>query len=162
MPESLKVLKNNLPSASGELYAGACVWLYKKVKNEIFLLFQKRSKEVHNSGFYDISAGGHVDVGEDPLTGALRELKEEIGVSLSSDDLEFLCAYRVKDKIASIFLTDWTGKKDNFTLDPHEVELVEWVSLKDFDNFVKEKVKPGLKTDFAHFILLKKRLENGN
>ena len=162
MPKCLKVSKNNLPSETGELYAGACVWFYKKIDGEIFLLFQKRSKKVHNGGFYDISAGGHVDVGEDVLTAAVREVKEEIGISLEKDRLEFLCAYRVADKIASIFIVDWTGESDRFVLDSEEVEAVKWVKLRDFDDFVKEEVKPNLKNDFPHFELLKARLKNGN
>ncbi|MEM9715009.1 MAG: NUDIX domain-containing protein [Pseudomonadota bacterium] len=32
--------------------------------------------------------GGHIDPGEDPLTCAVRELEEEIGVSVQPDDLQ--------------------------------------------------------------------------
>lgn len=34
--------------------------------------------------------GGHLEPGEDPLTGALRELAEETGVVLSPDDLQLV------------------------------------------------------------------------
>ncbi len=38
----------------------------------------------------DISCGGHLATGEDSLTGALRELKEELGLEVSPEELTFL------------------------------------------------------------------------
>ena len=38
----------------------------------------------------DISCGGHLAAGEDSLTGALRELKEELGLEVSPEELTFL------------------------------------------------------------------------
>ena len=45
-------------------------------------LLQKRSLATPNyPGYWDASAGGHVDEGEDPETAAYRELEEELGVA---------------------------------------------------------------------------------
>lgn len=154
------VKPNGLPADDGELRFGACVWLYKKVDGKVYILAQKRAKTVHNGGFYDASAGGHVDLGEDVLTAALRETKEELGVTLSPDELEFLCAYRVADKIVYFYLSDRTDKDDTFTLDPEEVEAVEWVALDDLETFRKTKIKPNFRKDKFHFDLLKEYLGN--
>jgi 8-oxo-dGTP diphosphatase len=35
--------------------------------------------------------GGHVEVGETPLIAATREIKEELGVTIDPNDLEFMC-----------------------------------------------------------------------
>lgn len=139
---------------SAPLTAGACVWLWKKVDGQVYVLAQKRALVVHNGGFYDVSAGGHIDLGEDPLTAALRESKEELGLSLSPNDLEFLCAYRVPDKIIYIFLSDRTEKADTLTLNPGEVESVEWISLADFPAFAKTNIKPNLRKEKFHLTLL--------
>ena len=149
---------NGLPEQTGELRFGACIWLYKKLDGEVFILAQKRAKTVHNGGFYDASAGGHVDLGEDPVTAALREAREEIGLHLQPADLEFLCAYRAGDKIVNFYLADWTGRPDAFTLDPEEVESVEWVPLKALDTFCATKIKPGFRENKFHFDLLKESL----
>lgn len=46
------------------------------------LFLQKRSmNKDENPGFWDTSSAGHVDSGEDYLTAANRELKEELGIS---------------------------------------------------------------------------------
>ncbi len=46
------------------------------------LFLQKRSmNKDENPGFWDTSAAGHVNTGEDYLTSAHRELEEELGIS---------------------------------------------------------------------------------
>lgn len=48
-------------------------------------LIQKTSKE---KGDVFSTTGGHVDSGETPLDTIIRETKEEIGVSIDSDEIE--------------------------------------------------------------------------
>lgn len=51
------------------------------VDNNGRFLLQKRSVNPPNyPGYWDASAGGHVDEGEEPETAAYRELEEELGV----------------------------------------------------------------------------------
>lgn len=160
MPRHQRLLKNGAVSIDGKLRAGACIWLYKKVDGKIFLLAQKRAKTVHNGGFYDVSAGGHIDDEETPIEGAIREAKEELGVDVSPSELVFLCAYRVSDKIVYIYISDRTEKDDVFTLDPEEVESVEWVELKNLEEFFRESLKPGLRDDGFHLEILKDTLSH--
>lgn len=48
------------------------------------LLIQKRSSKVGTApGKWDQSVGGHVDAGEDYLTAARRETKEELGINIA-------------------------------------------------------------------------------
>lgn len=56
------------------------------------LLLQKRSmnKDVA-PGKWDTSVGGHLNPGEDPLSGALRETKEELGIV--AEEPKFLYTY---------------------------------------------------------------------
>ena len=143
----------------GDIYGGANVWFYKKEGADLYVLFQKRAQNVHNGGFYDSSSGGHLEEGEAPLSAALRETKEEIGVSLSPNDLDFLCSYIVRDKLCFMYLSDRTNKNDAFTLDPEEVDSLEWVSLADFEDFWQKNVKPCLRDDWLHHEVLKHQLE---
>ncbi len=55
------------------------------------LLLQKRSpdKDAY-PGCWDISSAGHLDAGEEPLPGALRELREELGLDASPEMLEMI------------------------------------------------------------------------
>lgn len=145
---------------SGKLSAGGFVWFYKKVDDELFLLFQKRAAGIDNGGMFDATAGGHLGKGETPLEGALRETREEIGVAVSPEDVVFLFAKNNGFTIRYVFLSDRTEKDDVFTLDPNEVEALEWVKLSDLDEFVKEKVKKSLRKDRYYFKMIKEFLEN--
>ena len=54
-------------------------------KGELYL--QKRSlNKDENPGYWDTSAAGHVNAGEDYMTSAHRELEEELGIRRTSGD----------------------------------------------------------------------------
>ena len=149
-----------LPDKNGKLEGGSSVWLVKREANQTFILFQERSKNVQNGGLYDSSAGGHIDEDEDPLTAALRETAEEIGLDLNPSDLKFVGSYTTDKKFIHIYLSDRTGKHDELTLENDEVASVEWVSLDDLDMFVRARVKPPLRENAAHLPVLRAYIEN--
>ncbi len=66
------------------------IWIIRDGK----LLLQRRS---HNKDSFpdklDISSAGHIDAGEEPLTGAVRELYEELGIK--AEPWEFVLAGRM-------------------------------------------------------------------
>jgi len=73
----------------GALHATAHIWIARQNdKNGYDLLLQKRSahKDSH-PGCYDISSAGHISAGEEMLPSALRELKEELGIEATLQDL---------------------------------------------------------------------------
>jgi len=55
------------------------------------ILLQKRAGKKWGSGWYDVSASGHVEKNESMRTAICRETKEEINVEISPEDLEFVC-----------------------------------------------------------------------
>ena len=70
----------------GIFHASAHIWICN-TNNEI--LIQKRAE--HKDTFpnlWDISVAGHISFGESPLTSALREVKEEIGLDLQENALK--------------------------------------------------------------------------
>lgn len=148
------------PDSAGSLEGGASVWLIKCEGGQTFVLFQKRAASVTNGGFYDSSAGGHIDAGEDAITAALRETREEIGLTLEPGDLRFVSTYATDKKLITIYLSDRTGKNDELHLNPAEVESVEWVSLTDFDMFIRARVKPPLRELLPHLPILRYYIEN--
>jgi len=64
------------------------VWIYNK-RGEILLQLRAKSKEL-NPLKWDISAAGHISLGEEPIAAALRETKEELGLSIEANSLTFL------------------------------------------------------------------------
>ncbi len=54
------------------------------------VLLQERANTGYLDGYYDLSCSGHVDEGESIREAAIRELKEEIGVTAEQDDLQLI------------------------------------------------------------------------
>ncbi|WP_294482705.1 NUDIX domain-containing protein [uncultured Victivallis sp.] len=66
------------------------------------LLLQKRSRNKDiQPGKWDTAVGGHVDCGEDYLTAARRELREELGVSEFPGELRYLFDSKIRNSIES-------------------------------------------------------------
>lgn len=121
------------------LHAAAHVWIWRKTDRGIEVLLQKRALDKKTwPGRYDISAAGHIDLGEDPITAALREAKEEIGLTIDKKNLRFIGVDRrylvAPDK-------SWTENEFNwlylleldatttFKLEDGEVASLEWLSF---------------------------------
>ena len=72
----------------------AHVWIVRIRDGRLQILLQKRSDEKDSyPGCYDISSAGHIPAGVDFVESALRELREELGVQASPEELE-LCGQR--------------------------------------------------------------------
>ena len=81
----------------GTLHRTAHVWLVKKKPTGYDILLQKRSEEKDSyPGMYDTSSAGHISAGEEPLPSALRELKEELGLTASPDELKYAGTFRIR------------------------------------------------------------------
>ena len=66
------------------------------------ILLQKRAltKDIQ-PGKWDTAVGGHLDPGEGYLEGALRELREELGVTVEKEALRFLFDSHIRNEIES-------------------------------------------------------------
>ena len=102
-------------------------------------LIQKTSKEKGNQ--YS-TTGGHVTHGEDGLTTIIREIKEELGIDASKDDLKFVNKIKLPNKqcIFNIYelLIDNIDIK-NITVQESEVEFVELLSKDEIKKIIEEE-----------------------
>jgi len=68
----------------GDLHGSVHIWLIK----EGSVLLQKRAKDKDSyPGCFDVASSGHIDAGEDPITAAIREVREEISLSITKEEL---------------------------------------------------------------------------
>jgi isopentenyldiphosphate isomerase len=66
------------------------------------ILLQKRSKNKDiQPEKWDTAVGGHLDCGEDFQTAAVREIKEELGISVNFSELEYLADAEIRNDIES-------------------------------------------------------------
>lgn len=73
---------------NGLLHASTHIWIIDFEKN---VLIQKRAsnKDVFPN-LWDVSVAGHISAGEQPEISAIREVEEEIGLSVSKDKLQYI------------------------------------------------------------------------
>lgn len=72
----------------GLLHASVHIWIFDDEKN---VLIQKRASTKDTfPNLWDISVAGHISAGEEPVYSALRETKEEVGISITENQLHFI------------------------------------------------------------------------
>ena len=77
--------------SKGLLHGASHVWIWHRINDVYEVLLQKRAVNKRTwPNRYDISAAGHIDLGETPIAAALRETKEEIGLVINETDLKHI------------------------------------------------------------------------
>ncbi|MBQ6414204.1 NUDIX domain-containing protein [Candidatus Saccharibacteria bacterium] len=155
-------LDNPEKSGSDTIVGIAIVFLYRFNEEGVLeFLWQRRSNKVDRfPGDYDISAGGHINMGESIVEAAIREAREEIGAEITADDLQFMIeAPFNRNRFAWVYVVDWTGRPDEFTFDDGEVSEVKWVPYLEMETFREKYAKKPLREDPFAFVSLKNWLE---
>lgn len=132
--------------ANGLLHRAVHIFIQNQ-QGHIFL--QKRSmiKDIH-PGLWTSSCCGHVDQGETYDQAAYRELKEELGISLSQG-LHFVLKDTPSEENTHEFIHIYTLQHDGpFVLHPEEIDDSEWISTQELNKALKEnpvRFTPALK-----------------
>lgn len=130
----------------GDLHGTSHVWLvrYQKEGRLAEVLLQKRSANKDSfPGCYDISSAGHIPAGADFEESALRELKEELGITAKAGELHYLfthIGYREAEfygqifknhEYSRIYLYECDWDPEDFCLQREEVESVRWMEYRE-------------------------------
>ena len=145
------------------------VWFVNE-NNEILLQLRSKTKETH-PGFWDISAAGHAIAGDDSLMAAEREIFEEIGVTISGNQLIFLGQIKksnllkngtyINNQFDDIYLVRTNLKITDFKFNDGEVEKVEYVPVETLKEWVRDQ-KPDLVPHPSEYELLFKSIQIQN
>lgn len=123
------------------------VWIISTDRKKILL--QKRcSQKRLFPNMWDISVGGHITTGEEPLNSVKRELNEELG--LSFNDYEYIYVDTIKEmfKYEDIFSNEFVYiykvfsdvSIDSITLQNEEVSDIAWFNKKEFNKLINNKL----------------------
>ena len=88
-----------------------------------------------NKGWMDgylCPTGGHVEVGETPAQALISEIKEELGVTVKSDDLEFACVAVRKTTEGETVAFEFIIRDKDYTFintEPEQCSELVWVDL---------------------------------
>jgi len=104
--------------------------------NEGKYLIQKTSKEKNN---IFSSTGGHVLHGENPLDAIIREIKEELNLTVQKNQLKFIDRMIFKDKpcIFNLFLLESDFDINQIKIQEEEVESIEWLEQNQIINLIE-------------------------
>lgn len=151
---------------SGLWHRAAHIWIYNS-NWEILLQLRAKNKELYPN-MWDASAAGHVSAWEEPITSALREMEEEIGLSVQEKDLEFFEIRKVKmiykeminNEFFYVYFLRFDGDINTLTLQKEEVEKIQFLSA----DTIEEELKNHPEKYFPHgkywFDVIKKVRDN--
>lgn len=113
--------------------------------NKRILLQQRSATKKLWPNLWDITAGGHVLSGELGYQAVIRETKEEIGININKESLEFIGSTRsenIKGNIINKHFNEYyivhaDIDVSNIILQEEEVQNIKWFSKED----VIEKIK---------------------
>lgn len=132
------------------------VWLVRSGPGgRMQVLVQKRAADKDSfPGCWDVSSAGHIPAGEDWVTSALRELKEELGVEAGPEDLQWLGKHTVNHdgdfhgrpfhnrQVSAVFVLRCQKPAEEFKIQKSEIESVEWTDIDDCIEVVRKHVLP--------------------
>lgn len=102
--------------------------LVVNTSGELLLQLRGRHKDVQ-PGRWDTSVGGHVGVGESTDSAVLREIHEELGLTVHGEQLVRLYEYVMRSPIETERVTTYRLMHDGpFQAEPVEIEALEFFS----------------------------------
>jgi isopentenyl-diphosphate Delta-isomerase len=130
--------------SQGHYHNTAHVWFY--TANGQILLQQRAASKTICPLLWDVSVAGHIDAGETLSSGAVREIEEEIGLTVLEHELEkigvFECFQTYPNGIRDnefhhTFICELKVELDALTPQHDEVEALKLVSIEDFKHLLK-------------------------
>ena len=136
-PTGKKCLKDEAHQ-KGWFHPTVHIWLYTNTPS---LLLQKRSLNKQTfPGLWDVSVAGHVIAGESIIDGALREIKEEIGLDIKEIHLMLLDVRKNTNRFDNgiidcefqhVFLAKLDTAVSNLKIQEAEVDCVRLFSFEE-------------------------------
>jgi len=163
---------NGIPTGKSELksiihkkgyyHNTAHIWFYTK-RGEI-LLSQRSSKKTICPLMWDVSVAGHIDAGETVIEAAVRETKEEIGLTIIKSGLQKIGVFEcfqnynngiIDNEFHHTFIAELKTPIENLTPQEEEVEALKLISLDEFKWFINY-----INNDNHHFVASNKSYYN--
>lgn len=109
----------------GEYHLIVNVWI--KNSNDEYLI-QQRQDNIHMGGKWTCAVGGSAVSGEDSRQAIIRELKEEIGLEVSENEIKHIYTNNHHEGFNDIYFLEKDIDVETLVLQEEEVKDVRWVS----------------------------------
>lgn len=140
-----KTEERNIIHEKGIWHREVAVWIMNG-KGEILL--QKRAATKKQEPNKWALCAGHIDAGESVESAITREMKEELGVKVSIDELEFLNTYKVQKNLPNniknyifqyMYFLKTDLKIEDYKIRLEELSEIKYVPFPEFENRIKNK-----------------------
>lgn len=141
-----RVCKKSKAHIEGLFHPTVHIWFYTPTPT---LLLQKRGANKQTfPNLWDVSVAGHVAAGESIIEGAIREVKEEIGLTIYSDNLQLIDVRKNINKFPNgitdcefqhVFLSELKINAQNLQIQKEEVEAVRLFTFDEIHTCIEQK-----------------------
>lgn len=145
----------------GDWHRTVHIWVFNEHGD---ILLQRRSpNKDSNPNKLDISCGGHLSAGDDSISGGIRELKEELGIDATPNDLKFISTIKKSTKysenytnreFADVYFLLTNKSIDELKFQEEEITEIMFVPLKKFREMVQNKQNDLLLHDEEYNLVL--------
>ena len=142
-PTGKTALKSEVHS-KGYYHNTAHIWFY--TRDGHILLAQRAATKTLHPLLWDVSVAGHVDAGETVEQGAIREIKEEIGLKIKEKELQKIGVFEcfqsydngiVDNEFHHTFIIELQVNLGSLKPQVGEVASLKLVSLEEFELILK-------------------------
>ncbi len=144
----------------GDWHKAVHIWIIND--NGDILLQRRCATKDSNPNMLDISSAGHLVAGDDSLTGATRELKEELNLEINPNELQFIktlkkCSKKkntfVNNEFDDLYILRTNKKIDEMQFQEEEISEIFFVPYKKFKDMVNNNHPDLLRHDDEFEIL---------
>lgn len=128
-----RTIKRGEPFAEGEYYVCCEVWT---VNSKGQMLITQRHPDKKAGGQWEFTGGG-VLAGETTVQAAIREVKEELGVSLDEVELELLDVFKHRNYFMDIYVLRKDLVDDEISLDENETVDWAWATKDEIEELIE-------------------------
>ncbi len=136
----------------GEYYVCCEVWLQNS-KGEMLITQRHPNKKA--GGLWEFVGGG-VLAGETTAQASVREVKEELGITINDCELSLIHIYRQKNYFMDIYLVKKDAELHTLVLDKNETINAQWVTKEELQAMIEKQ--EFVRSVALRFNLLKEKL----
>lgn len=127
-----RTIRRGDPFQPGEYYVCCEVW-FQNSNGELLVTQRHPGKKA--GGLWEFVGGG-VLAGETTAQAAVREVKEETGISIAEEELTLLFVHQQKNYFMDIYLVKKDVDIQDLTLDERETVDAKWVSPEELQAMI--------------------------
>lgn len=127
----------------GDWHKAVHIWIIND-KGDILLQRRCATKDSYPN-MLDISSAGHLSAGDDSLSGAIRELKEELNIDVKPEELQFIKTLKkssrytetfINNEFDDLYILKTTKTIEEMKYQEEEISEIFYVTYKEFKNMV--------------------------